>query len=457
MKKHLYFIEIPVFYLVLFGISLFLFPKHPGFYGVDPNPWWLGVFLFAFRYGSTAGVIAGGCSAGTYLYSVWAHLDRYLMEDPSFYLLPICFVMFGGLIGLMVHRLRQETGRSMKECEKKQDQLEKVVEENKTLQDVNQELERRIITPMSTLIAAYEGARCFDTLNFNELIPAVLDYCSKTLHAEEIAFYLKTKEGWRLKEARGHSPHAPHADFFAWNEGIVGQAGQSKQIVTLPNLLKEGNAFSSDFSHDLFLAAGPVHQGENGPILGVIAIRKMPFLEFNYVNMNLFRFLLNWASRAFGRANYFEQLLKKDLIDPKFNIYTEKYFLNRFQQEFVRSQRYHLPLSVGVLRLDGLQPFSAAEKDNFLLSSSVLLKESLRRTDIPAKLDQAEFPFGVLFIMAGKKESLAVQSRLQANYRKLLLASPVSIKVKFGLSIFSETSADPFRMIEEAKQNCFYE
>ena len=86
-KKYPYLYEIPLVYLLIFGINRLLMPEMTGFIGVDPHPYWIGVLMFGFRYGVVAGLLAGSISAALYLMSAWYFIECYIFEDVSFYLL----------------------------------------------------------------------------------------------------------------------------------------------------------------------------------------------------------------------------------------------------------------------------------------------------------------------------------------------------------------------------------
>ena len=82
MRRNVW-LEVPVVYVLLLAVERFLAPERPGFFGISPHPYWIGVLLFALRYGLGAGFYAGAISAGAYLSRLWLAGDRFRFDDPE--------------------------------------------------------------------------------------------------------------------------------------------------------------------------------------------------------------------------------------------------------------------------------------------------------------------------------------------------------------------------------------
>jgi len=202
-QKKSFFYEIPIFYLVLYGINWIFLPESPGFVDIDPHPYWLGILLFGIRYGLTAGVIAGVVAGFEYLYSAWFYLDRYVFEDLSFYTLPFSFVVFSFLVGYGAKYYQRQINWMKNEIEDAEHGTELLKEDIRVLEDVNRGLEKRVVTRMKTLVILYEGARRLEAVKLGELYVSIIGFIAKTLEADEAALYLKEKNDWVLKENYG--------------------------------------------------------------------------------------------------------------------------------------------------------------------------------------------------------------------------------------------------------------
>ncbi|MDO8527783.1 MAG: hypothetical protein Q7T03_08870 [Deltaproteobacteria bacterium] len=454
LKKYPYVYEIPLLYLLLYAINRILIPEYIGFVGIDPHPYWIGILLFGFRYGIIAGIATGLISAILYLSLSWFYIERYLFEDISFYMLPGFFILVGVLIGVGVERNRRilATQEVEKEIFLKNEKALK--EEIKTLGEINQGLEKRIVTRMATLVTLYEGARRMETVQVEQLYRSILEFVAKTLDAGEAAVYLKTPEGWQLKEKYGWKDYEKRPEKFKPDEGITGMAGASGKVVSVRDFIHQGKEgpIAPELLGDC-LVAGPLRKGEQGEVLAVLSIQNIPFLNFNSATINLFGFLLQWASRALERAFFVQELRAQEIIDPEYQVYSWPYFLGRGSQEFVRSQTYYLPLSVGLFCVEGEAALVASKRVEIFTTVAELLKACCREMDVIAKSPEEGIPFAVLWMTASKAQAGEIRSKIQTHFEKLKLP----VKLQIGVASFSPQSKDFDNMLQEAREDLHHD
>lgn len=419
-----------------------LMAEAPAYIGVEPHPYWIGVLLFAFRYGVYAGGSSGIMAAGLYLGFAFFGIERYYFEELSFYLLPSLFILVGAFLGFGVERYRRTIEALKKELGFLTKQETSLKEELKTLGEINRGLEKRIVTKTASVITLYEGARELESENLEKLYPAILNFFSTTLEAEEAAIYLADQGGWRLEHSRGWGPSHQYPSFLKRNEGIIGRAGASNRVVSVRDFLLEGKPLTTLQSPGDALIAGPLRIGKEGDVVGVYAIEKLPFLKFTSATISLFGFLLDWASRSIERAYYLKDLKAKDILDAAFLVYAQRYFESRFHQEFLRSKHYYLPLTVGLVQVKGLEAASPKERDNILLIASGLLKACSREMDVVARYDQEDIVFAVLWITASLAQAQKIKDKILEAFRELNLTNnkgePIGLKI--GLATFTPSS-----------------
>ena len=104
LKSKSYLYEVPICFLIFYGINVIFLPEIPAYIGISPHPFWLGILLFSFRYGTYPGVLSGIIAAAIYLAQNFFEGERYLFEDLGFYLLPSLFIVCGALAGAGVAR-----------------------------------------------------------------------------------------------------------------------------------------------------------------------------------------------------------------------------------------------------------------------------------------------------------------------------------------------------------------
>ena len=214
-------------------------------------------------------------------------------------------------------------------------------QELKSQRVITNELEKRIVTKTSTLVTLYEGARRLDTVEFEDLYKSIVLFFSKTLDVKEAAIYLKDNNKWKLKRSLGWENEDSWPKEYALNDGLVGLSGSGGKVLNIKNFLGKDverqkiQVTDSQPQLDIkreCLMAGPLKKGENGNVIGVFSIQAIPLLSLNSATVNLFSFLLNWASRSLGTAYFFEEMKKQEILDPELEIYSFRYFETRFKQ-----------------------------------------------------------------------------------------------------------------------------
>lgn len=452
MKKLAYLYEIPLFYLLLQAFNFFFVPDAPGFYGLAPHPYWLGILLFSHRYGMVAGAFTGIVSAAFFFGANWLLGERYLFEDVTFYLEPGMFLIVGTVVGYGAQRYRDEIAGLKNDKIAGKSQESRLMEEIGVLKSVISELEKRIVTRMSTIVTLYEGARRLESVSSEELYPAILTFAAKVLEVDEAAVYVRSGGKFVLKESFGWSADTRWPREFSPDEGIAGRCVSLGKIVTVRDLMGD-NTFSKTAASGEPLMVGPLKAGESGDIVGVLCIQKMPFLAFNSAAINLFSFLLSWAQRSLTRAIYVQDIKAQEILDTEFGLYSWRYLKLRLEQEFAHSKIYYLPLSVAFARVVGLDSLPEERQRTLLMAAGRLLRDVCRKMDVVATCGEPDVSFAVLFLTTSRAQAEGLRTRVVEGFAAL--GFPPSISLKMGLASFTPTTPDEHALLEDAKRDLF--
>lgn len=439
-KRLHYLYEIPVFYAALLLLNWYLCPEYPAFFEVEVHPFWLGILLFAQRYGFSASVLAGLTSAALYIGICWFHIDAYILEDWDFYLLPGCFVIVAGFVGAGAHRLHERVILLLRERDILIANEAPLKEEIATLTQIDQGLEKKVVSQMSTLVTLYEGARQLESTDLAKLTPAIVRFFAKVLQAEAVSMHLKMGEEWRLSHAQGFKPEQPALQRVEAGKGLIGLCGECGKILSVRDFLDTD--VSPEELGDAVLA-GPLRRGQGGPVIGIFSIQRIPFFHLNGVTMNLMGFLLDWASRSIGQAYAVQELKKTAVVDPAFDVYSAAYFHKRAGLEFVRSRTYYLPLSVLVVRSETPRPLFRDGHEAVMRAVAALLKATLRDIDVVAVSDREGLDFVALLVTCGGEQAASVCSRVSANFDKLgLIIGGERVKLRLGVASYTPQVTD---------------
>lgn len=421
---HPAFFEIPLCYLCLALFNWRFLPDTPAFFGLDPHPYWIGVLLFSVRYGLAAGAAAGAVAAVCYLTIVWYTLEPYLFSDLTFYALPGWFLLIGTMIGAAVSHYRQQRDQARSAELESTAHIDALQEALALKAQITAQLEERIVTQTSSLISVYEGARKFSAVSEAELYPGILDYLATVLEADAAALHLRTPDGWRLACTHGWQPDAPREPHRAADTGLIGLAGTQNRIVSLRDFAQPGMPTAALPQFGDAIVAGPLRDGEEGAVIGVVSIQKIPFLKLTSSTVTLFSFLLNWAARSLAQSRYIRGLQAHAIVDPQWDVCTAGYLARRGLQEFERSQRYYLPLSYGAirLRLPATLPPRQQQRMRYLLGQ--LLIRTVRDIDLVGLADADGSDFHILWLTASPSQVDAQCALIRDRFAELQHAPP---------------------------------
>lgn len=397
--------EIPVFYLLLFGIERAFLPGRPAFLGIEPHPFWLGVLVFGLRYGLPAGVCAGLTGAGLFLAESWTLGDRFRFEDADFYLLPGLFTAVGAVLGATTDRLRRRAREHREEADSLRRRVEELVSEIGVLKGAARAVEQQVVSQMSTLVTTYEGARRLGTLERKALLEGILEFFSAALKAEKAAVHLLKKDRWVLFAQRGWREEDRYPRELEFSRGVIGKAGSENRVASLRDwkTAEPEKAWEARGNADAVMAA-PLRT-DDGRVIGVFSVQDLPLLKFNSAGVNLLTLLADWAETAISKSLYFEELRSKLIQDEVYGVYNEKYFQSRSRQEFGRSKTYALPFSILLVAVDGLRTLPPEGQVNALRVLGRLLQETSREIDIVTRFPDPGVPFAVMMMTASAESA----------------------------------------------------
>lgn len=479
MKRWIYILEIIVFYLALFALGhaqfftdlfqnyqqhstsgvLELFLAAPSYLVLtNPHPFWIGILLFAARYGIFAGLISGFTAAALYLADMWYFSDQYLFEDTEFYILPTTFVLVGILMGFTVNRKLSKIRELEHLSESQNTKIDELNKELRGEKIIVQNLERRIVSRMTTLATLYQGARNLESIHADEILDSILTFFSKTLDAEQAALYVSHHNGWMLHKSFGWSHDTEWPTSFKTSEGLVGQCAEHNRIFSLRDFLK------SDITHDIkptdmsltrdSLIAAPIFNTGTGKVEAVYAIQKLHILTLNSATMNVLNFLCSWAGTSLARAHFFTQMKSREIIDPEFGVFSYNYFETRFKQEFMKSKKFYLPLSIGLVQVQFTDPQNTATNKSILNVICQILQSSVRDIDVIARFPDNRIPFVCLFSTSNQDQACAIRDNILSNINKLNLGD--TVKLQIGVSSFTPQTQSAEQLLDEARLNSYH-
>ena len=427
MKKSSYNIfRESIFGIIFLNILNYLFfHSAPGYYGVEPHPYLGLILLIATRYGTGAGFFIASLCSSVFCGICYLKAGNQVFHDPYITKTAVVFMVTGWIIGEIRQVYIRKMQKNQKELKEQKYAVSLLEEESKLLKKVNREMEKRIMDEVSTFSSLYETSQRLQSFNEEDIYSAILQVLVQYLDAQVSSVYLVKKNKLVLKESIGEKPNRAENIDYTKDNGLIARAVRERSILAAP-LIKS-----------------------NGELLGVLAIEKMPFFKITASSLKIFSLLADWVSSDIENALYFQEVKNKNIIDEVLNIYTVNYFHTRLSQEFYRSKRYVLPLSVILLRVKNIENISVNKQLNMFKFISTSLNTALRLTDIVTRYKD-DIQFGMILTMTDNDQAKLAVVRLKNVFQSLginAINDGKPLELEFAVGSFNSEFKDKDQLL----------
>jgi len=137
-----------------------------------------------------------------------------------------------------------------------------------------------------------------------------------------------------------------------------------------------------------------------------------------------------------------EEFKKLATIDPLTKLFNRRYFTEQADKEFIRAQRYKLSMTLISIDIDHFKSindnYGHPAGDKVLVAVSKQLQDSLRQTDILARIGGEEF--SILLPETSAEDAMVFAERIRAEQEKLRITGEwqgeITLSVSIGISGF---------------------
>ncbi|WP_432736735.1 GAF domain-containing protein [Maridesulfovibrio sp. FT414] len=434
------------------AINLVFWRSDPGFLNVSPHPFWIVILLTAVRYGFSGGVFSGGLSALILLAFKALSIPDLAVADfktLSMWGKPILFFVVGTVIGEMRQMQIKEYNDVCEARDTYKDAFEKIKVKLDILSEAKQEVDTRILSQESTLGTLYEAAQGLRTLSIDSIYPAVLEILRDFMEVEECSIYLLEGNEFRLDTAirhgRGYLP-----EVVPVGEGLMSLAASRKKAVSIRDVA------SNESMPGGIIISAPILADNQRHVVGVLNVEKMPFLKFTSDSVRVAGLVADWCGSSVENATVFAETKHKLIADEIIDAYTYEYFKRRLREEFVRSRRYALDLSLILLEFPGLSNASDEGRDEVLMAFSMILKNQIREIDILFISDKPGAFYLILPTTPPAGARVVVNNLLNSFKALSVMAFETDqnlIELRAGVAGYFVGMEDPMEMVKAAQED----
>ena len=424
-------------------------PGRWGLLEIQPHPLWLVVLAIAIRYGVPAGYVGGASAAGAYCLLLWLRPgEHHQMPSPHELLQP--FLLFVG--GVITSELVQGQQRRLLRAEQNRqvvaESLEKATERYQALQEVQGELEKRIVGQTASVTTLYEAAKQLSTLDTGALCTATVNLVVSFLEAQACALYLE-RDGQLQLQAGVPAVQPGRSRVLDREQPLVSQALHGRQVATIRELLLQRGAPAGE--GEPIMMAGPLLDGA-GRVRGVVVIERLPFLKFSPTSVGIFILVLDWASAALRNADAHTEMREQASINEHTGAFAPAHTLDLLRREYLRSRRYHLPLSVIAVRIRQFSSVSRATESRAATIESLesLLRQHLRVVDLLGQTGDPD-TFALILPLTGIDDAQRVAQRIRSDIQAHTPQGAVGLLTACtGVATFSLTLTGPEELLSLA-------
>lgn len=379
-------------------VNLLWFSNQPAFNGVHPHPYWIVILPIAARYGMRAALFVAGMASLFYLGQLLpTRPDITLVDMRAWeYWGPIVlFVAVSVVLGEIREGADRECERITGERDTLRKDFDRLHKQYAALDQAKEAMDRTVITQEQTLSLLYESSQGLRTLTEDAVYPAVLDLLARHTGAESAAVYLLDGGILRRRATFGPPPALPHGvpvrpDTLDPEKGLAKLALAQGQTVSLP---ESGLAVATDG----FLAVAPLVSGGQ-PVLGIIGIEAIPFHLLVPQTGRVLGLLADWCASSVHNARTYVDTRSHVIADDTTGAYTFGYFQERIEEEFARSRRFGLPLSLLCIRVTGIGTLPEETRSEVLALVCQIIHGVIRKVDM---LFRHEAPDTLLVVLPG--------------------------------------------------------
>ncbi len=313
------------------------------------------------------------------------------------------------------HRLASTSRKERQSAERELAGMRESLKQNQAaIEQLNQTLEF-----MRELDSYYRVLH--QSLHLSDTLLAITQHLQELLPSQTcVIFLLDEVDGSR--ELFAEVAASPYTDMFRnltlqLNEGAPGYCASQRRSLKIDNgavAVEGGVELPTLLVYEKSALVAPLATG--GDVLGAIYLGRPNPGQYRPEEMELLQEYCQVASAALANSLLYQRTITGGLNDPLTHLYNGLYLNERTREEVMRGRRYTYPVSQILLSLDRFEEIQAALGqeicEQILKDVAEIIRQATRETDIPARLEGADF--AVLLVHSDRNNAYDIGERIRA-------------------------------------------
>jgi diguanylate cyclase (GGDEF)-like protein len=308
------------------------------------------------------------------------------------------------------------------------------------------------------------GKALTSSLDIGEVMHLILAKVSSLLKPRNWSVLLKDQVTGELsfKAAVGPGSEKLAALRIKPGEGIAGWVAQQNKPLLVEDVTKDAR-FAARFDeaslfHTKSILAVPLTI--KGVVLGVIElVNGEGDGSFSREDLRIILTVAEFSAIAIENAQNFQKVQELTILDDHTGLFNSRHLRRTLESEVLRATRFGHPVSLVFFDLDKFKDindqFGHQVGSNLLAEVGVLLKKTLRSTDVPVRYGGDEFV--VLLPETSKDQGLECARRLRDELARTRFMAgekfgPLTMSASFGIAAFPDDAKTPDQLLARADQ-----
>jgi diguanylate cyclase (GGDEF)-like protein len=264
---------------------------------------------------------------------------------------------------------------------------------------------------------------------------------------EHAQLLLKQGEGYELVAQMGTMPPL--------SEGLRHHGEPTESVQAC--LYDTSHPHAESFAPATSVIVAPLRGGVR--VQGLLALGRTELPPFNDLDLETLQTLAFQLTSVLERAMLLSDLERLAVTDGLTGLYNYRHFQERYREEVNLCRRYHHPLAVMLIDLDGFKQvndtYGHLEGDYLLVQVAEMLRNTLRNTELIARYGGDEFV--VLMPSTNLQGGVTAANRVLQAARKTqfldTLGEPrFAITLSIGVAAYPNSTQNPVELLEKADE-----
>ena len=342
-------VETLLFTAVILVVNHLIHPQDPGYLSIQPHPFWIVVLLISIRYVFRESLLCALIVAVAYIsFVVFPGQTGYRFSAITLFAdfkEPLLFLIVAGFLSSYTQHLLERTQVLRGQVLDRNEEIAELRDRNQAAGQALRRLEGRIASEYTSILDLFAELAGTKQMSADQIKEQLLDILVRYLSVEEATYY--DIERGRLVRRFSITERPEEAEAGA-QDFLLTQALGTEEIVHLGQFSQQDDL---ERYQGLCLMAGALRNASGDPI-GLVSVEAIPFIDYNPHTFKLLGTVVEWWGTILEEAMRLEVLRSQSAFEEDLGLYNYNYFANRIAQEFERTRRFSLPMSLVLLRID---------------------------------------------------------------------------------------------------------